>query len=510
MAQRIQLRNDTTVAWEASNPILAQGEVGVDTTLNKFKIGDGTSTWTELEFSSSGDIAEFVFAYDPGEEESTMTINNHDMIIRTTRDGSQDADIDIDSADDVWITANDEIEIDAGDTIDIRSNTDYVRIVSDRLNSNNEWTFETDGGLRFPDDTVQTTAYTGGEAGDLVVPTSIKDSEGDDLITFERTNTGTARIATPQDDLSLRSARDITLIAGDDGPGNVYIGWGDATITPNANNRVATIADIQEFTTGDITFDGVQIIGAGTASGDGLGYGTIELVPDADINTDQYLVVDPTSPGHIHIRAGGAQDYSNAELIVGGERAHVKVVDLGGYVEIQSKKEDYNWTYPNIDPAGGVVYIIDSEVAEPDLDDFMIVDGVKYVITSVNRNQEFGVTSYETTPSFTFAYNQNYTFTRDNGNYTWTFGAVDDQPVLVLPSEQPIIINTSVPGDITLSAYNGVKLSFADTEGAGLEFPDNTVQTTAFAGGATGSFVSQDGKTITVTNGIITSIEVNP
>jgi hypothetical protein len=40
--------------------------------------------------------------------------------------------------------------------------------------------------------------------------------------------------------------------------------------------------------TGDITFDGVKIIGAGTASGDGYNRGTIDLVPDADLITGQY------------------------------------------------------------------------------------------------------------------------------------------------------------------------------------------------------------------------------
>jgi hypothetical protein len=78
----------------------------------------------------------------------------------------------------------------------------------------------------------------------LTVPVTIDDSNGDDFITFTRTSTGTARIGTPQDDLSLRSARDITLYAGDNGPGNVYIGWGDATYTPDSTNRVATIGDI--------------------------------------------------------------------------------------------------------------------------------------------------------------------------------------------------------------------------------------------------------------------------
>lgn len=73
---------------------------------------------------------------------------------------------------------------------------------------------------------------------------AIKDYNNNDLIFFERTGTGTARIGTPQDDLSLRSARDITLIAGNDGPGNVYIGWGDANITGNSSNKVATLGDL--------------------------------------------------------------------------------------------------------------------------------------------------------------------------------------------------------------------------------------------------------------------------
>jgi len=80
--------------------------------------------------------------------------------------------------------------------------------------------------------------------------------------------------------------------------------------------------------TGGIRFSGVQIIGSGTASGDGNNKSTIELVPDLTLyNNDQYLIVDPTAPNHIHLRAGGAIDDSNAELILGGELSHVKVAD---------------------------------------------------------------------------------------------------------------------------------------------------------------------------------------
>lgn len=50
MARRIQLRRDTAAAWTASNPVLAQGEIGIDLTNNKLKIGNGTSTWNSLGY----------------------------------------------------------------------------------------------------------------------------------------------------------------------------------------------------------------------------------------------------------------------------------------------------------------------------------------------------------------------------------------------------------------------------------------------------------------------------
>lgn len=91
--------------------------------------------------------------------------------------------------------------------------------------------------------------------------------------------------------------------------------------------------------TGDITFDGVKIIGAGTASGDGANLGTIELVPDGDLTSDQYIIIDPTAPNHIHIRAGGTQDASNADLIIGGEDTNLLVSDTGDYVDVRTTSE---------------------------------------------------------------------------------------------------------------------------------------------------------------------------
>ena len=95
-------------------------------------------------------------------------------------------------------------------------------------------------------------------------------------------------------------------------------------------SRVKVVETTPSFSTGDVTFSGVKVIGAGTASGDGLGYSTLELVPDGTLNTDQYIVVDPTAPNHIHLRAGGTQDASTAALFLGGELNHVRATDGNG------------------------------------------------------------------------------------------------------------------------------------------------------------------------------------
>jgi hypothetical protein len=51
MAIEIQLRNGTSAEWTLANPILAEGEVGVETDTNYFKVGNGSSTWSSLDYA---------------------------------------------------------------------------------------------------------------------------------------------------------------------------------------------------------------------------------------------------------------------------------------------------------------------------------------------------------------------------------------------------------------------------------------------------------------------------
>jgi hypothetical protein len=71
-----------------------------------------------------------------------------------------------------------------------------------------------------------------------------------------------------------------------------------------------------------------KFYGHNADSGDGNGYDTIKLIPDIpsyNNGSHQYLIVDPTGPNHIHLRAGGTQDNSNSQLILGGENSYVSV-----------------------------------------------------------------------------------------------------------------------------------------------------------------------------------------
>jgi len=45
---KIQIRRGTTSEWTASNPVLASGELGLDTTTGVIKTGNGSSTWSVL------------------------------------------------------------------------------------------------------------------------------------------------------------------------------------------------------------------------------------------------------------------------------------------------------------------------------------------------------------------------------------------------------------------------------------------------------------------------------
>lgn len=54
MANQIQIRRDTAANWTSINPILAEGELGLEKETGKIKIGDGLNSWRSLGYNNGG------------------------------------------------------------------------------------------------------------------------------------------------------------------------------------------------------------------------------------------------------------------------------------------------------------------------------------------------------------------------------------------------------------------------------------------------------------------------
>lgn len=52
MAVTIQFRRGTAAQWTSANPTLAEGEFGLETDTSRYKVGDGSTSWTSLSYAS--------------------------------------------------------------------------------------------------------------------------------------------------------------------------------------------------------------------------------------------------------------------------------------------------------------------------------------------------------------------------------------------------------------------------------------------------------------------------
>ena len=63
MATKIQVRRDTSANWTSLNPTLSSGEIGFETNTGKFKIGNGSTLWSALDyFLDSSDLSGYLTA----------------------------------------------------------------------------------------------------------------------------------------------------------------------------------------------------------------------------------------------------------------------------------------------------------------------------------------------------------------------------------------------------------------------------------------------------------------
>lgn len=184
------------------------------------------------------------------------------------------------------------------------------------------WTFDTNGTLTTPGDITVSGDITGTAGANTLVIKAQPDSN-----TYIQLNSIVDSTIQTYANLTIvtdSAGTDQTWRFGTDGlltaPGNVRMGYIDAS----AVSQINTVAN---------------------SSGDGNGYTTLQLIPDENLTgTDQYIILDPTAPGHIHVRAGGTQDASSADLIVGGEFSNFRV-NAGSNAAVQVTANSQIWSF---------------------------------------------------------------------------------------------------------------------------------------------------------------------
>lgn len=458
MARRIQLRRDTAANWTATNPTLAQGEIGIDLTNNKIKIGNGSTAWNSLSFFDDKETILSNYAgniipsddntYDlgsPTKQWRDIFVSEGSIYIGDIKLSNDNGTLKVQQVTDAGlgteapvpntpgavttdrlvvgevelvltgganpyvtfpaITGGDQLHIQGAEMASASGNLALTSRGDLNIISNAEglgggsslWKFNAQGDIELPIKfPIQFTAmfdaahYTGGGTfqGDGTANFTIElQGQGsqfqwladDPTFDTDRGYVGQQEFRYTEEDHGITGYNlDIIMEMVGSGPYSLNVafspapgpanlanirssqeiiisadtkGWlfdinGDIYLPPGGDIRDSTGTSVLGVAgTGDITFNGVKVIGAGTASGDGNGYSTLELVPDNNLYANnQYLVIDPTAPSHIHIRAGGTQDNSNADLILGGEKNYVRVNDFNG-VRIQNEQANENFYY---------------------------------------------------------------------------------------------------------------------------------------------------------------------
>jgi hypothetical protein len=130
MATRIQVRRGTTSEWNTANPILTEGEFGYNTTLDKFKIGDGTSTWSVLEYvPTSADLStslgDYIELIEKGAADGVAELNATSNVLTKTAVVFEGATVD------AYETTLEVTDPTADRTITLPNSTGTVALTSD-------------------------------------------------------------------------------------------------------------------------------------------------------------------------------------------------------------------------------------------------------------------------------------------------------------------------------------------------------------------------------------------
>lgn len=70
---QIRIRRDTTTNWITNDPVLAEGELVIDTTTHALKIGDGFSNWSSTNYANNFETIVIVLT----KQETDLVLDNN-------------------------------------------------------------------------------------------------------------------------------------------------------------------------------------------------------------------------------------------------------------------------------------------------------------------------------------------------------------------------------------------------------------------------------------------------
>jgi len=292
MTNKIQLRRDTTANWARVNPILDDGEPGLDITLNQIKYGDGSTAWNDLAYA--------------GGSPDRLTKDSHAVIL----DADGKLNFEYGNA---YIQSGMGFHFVSDEPIDISS-------------YGNHWNFNTDG--------------------TLTLPNGLTFSAGAQI--FEQADHIGASWATGLNIRGSYTNDPIRIYAY----GGDSKGYNAAGIVVNQHNVIIYGNSLQPSSPGTAwTFgsDGsttlplggtvkeTQFVSGGGIGGDDL-QGTLVLTPNGAYNPWNNLTIYNTGfnaeTQHLHLTSG---DLNQTEIVLGDDNKFVKV-NLDGSVCVQSSR----------------------------------------------------------------------------------------------------------------------------------------------------------------------------
>jgi hypothetical protein len=203
------------------------------------------------------------------------------------------------------------------------------------------------------------------------------------------------------------------------------------------------------------------LYGANGDSSEMTGLNTIKLIPNEELmNLDQYLIIEPTTPDHIHIRAGGTVDESGGTLILGGERNSVIVSDEERAVGITARYPRIENNYANSNQASNGEFMVASGAdIQVGYTVSIFTGGPSFPVTAVTNDYPYEGLMTVVANGLSFITGEAYTFVYESPyNHLWQF---DEDGYFRGPAMGDLYVTglTNTEGDLSLGSQNSVVLS---------------------------------------------------